>query len=98
MNRQGAKISRPTEARVGGIEERIDLAVTAATYVDANDPVKGLRVMVENRDKLVLPSTLRVELTNGSHIDVAVPAETWMQNATHTFVVPVSGPATSATT
>ena len=76
---------------------KLDLAVTAATYVDANDPTKGLRVTVENRDKLVLPSTLRVELANGNHVDVAVPAETWMQNGSHTFVVPVSGPAASAT-
>ena len=76
---------------------KLDLAVTGATYVDANDPTKGLRVTVENRDQLVVPSTLRVELANGSHVDVAVPAETWMQNTTHNFVVPVSGPATSAT-
>ena len=76
---------------------KLDLAITAASYVDANDPAKGLRVTVENRDKLVLPTTLRVELTTGGYMDVAVPAETWMQNTTHTFVVPISGPATSAT-
>ncbi len=76
---------------------KLDLAVTGATYVDPSDPAKGLRVTVENRDKLVLPSTLRVELASGGHVDVAVPAETWMQNTSHTFVVPLTGPATSAT-
>jgi hypothetical protein len=76
---------------------QLDLAVTSATYVDSNDPTKGLRVIVENRGQLVLPSTLRVELANGSRIDVAVPAETWMQNTSHTFVVNIAGPAISAT-
>ncbi|HZQ42015.1 MAG TPA: M1 family metallopeptidase [Acidobacteriaceae bacterium] len=76
---------------------KLDLAVTGAAYVDPNDATKGLRVTVENFDKLVLPSTLRVELASGGHVDVAVPAETWMQNTSHTFVVPLTGPATSAT-
>lgn len=75
---------------------KLDLAVTAATYVD-NDPAKGLRVTVENRGQLVLPSTLRVDLANSQHIDVAVPAETWMQNTSHTFTVMTNGPAVSAT-
>ncbi len=76
---------------------KLDLAVTNATYVDANDPAKGLRVTVENRDQLVLPATLRVELAGGAHIDVKVAAETWMQNTSHTFVVPINGAAVSAT-
>jgi hypothetical protein len=76
---------------------QLDLAVTNAAYVDSNDPAKGLRVTVTNRGQLVLPATLRVDLASGSHIDVAVPAETWMQNTTHTFVVNTNGPATSAT-
>lgn len=76
---------------------RLDLPVTQATYVDANDPSKGLRVTVENRDRLVLPSTLRVELASGGHVDVVVPAETWIQSTSHTFEMPIPGPATSAT-
>jgi hypothetical protein len=76
---------------------QLDLAVTNTAYVDSNDPTKGLRVTVENRGQLVLPSTLRVDLANGTHIDVAVPAETWMQNTSHTFVVNAPGPALSAT-
>jgi hypothetical protein len=75
---------------------QLDLAVTSASYVD-NDPSKGLRVTVENRGQLVLPSKLRVEVATGKPIDVAVPAETWIQSASHTFVVNTNGPAVSAT-
>jgi hypothetical protein len=76
---------------------KLDLAVTNAAYVDSDDPGKGLRVTVENRDRLVLPSILRVALANGSHVDIAVPAETWMQNTSHNFIVPIGGAVTSAT-
>lgn len=76
---------------------KLDLAVTNAAYVDSGDPGNGLRVTLENRDRLVLPSMLRVQLADGSHVDVAVPAETWLQNTTHSFVVPLTGPAISAT-
>jgi hypothetical protein len=76
---------------------KLDLAVTRASYVDNSDPAKGLRVTVENRDRLVLPATLRVELAGGGHVDVAVPTETWMLNTSHTFVVPINGAASSAT-
>ncbi|MFC6647485.1 M1 family aminopeptidase [Granulicella cerasi] len=64
-----------------------DVAVTAVAYVDPAAPAKGVKVTVENRDKLVLPCILRVELEGGAHVDVQVPAETWMQNASHTFTV-----------
>ncbi len=76
---------------------QLDLAVTAAEYVDPADPAKGLKVTVANKDQLVLPAVLRVTLADGSHIDTAVPAETWLQNSTHTFTVPLTGPAASAT-
>jgi hypothetical protein len=66
---------------------QMDMAVTAVTWCGTG-PVS---VTVANNGKLVLPSVLRVELEGGGHVDVAVPAETWMQNGTHTFSVPVTG-------
>jgi hypothetical protein len=64
---------------------QLDLAVTSATYA-AGDSSK-LTVVVENKGPLVLPALLRVTLADGSHVDVKVPVETWMQNASHTFTV-----------
>jgi len=76
---------------------QLDLAVTSAAYVDKADPTKGLQVTVANKGQLVLPATLRVELADKTHVDVTVPAETWMLSGTHTFTVPLTGAATSAT-
>ena len=71
----------------------LDMALTA---VDASAP-NTIKVTVANKGQLVLPALLRVELANGQHTDVAVPAETWMQNATHTFTVSIPSAATSVT-
>jgi hypothetical protein len=76
---------------------KLDFAITSAEYVDKTNPTKGLQVTVVNRGQLVLPSTLRVELANHTHIDLAVPAETWMQNTSHVFTISLSGPAVSVT-
>jgi hypothetical protein len=73
------------------------MAVTAAEPVDKADPTKGLKVTVANLGQLVLPATLRVELAGGGHVDVTVPAETWMQNTSHTFTVATPTAATSVT-
>jgi hypothetical protein len=64
---------------------QLDLAVTSATYA-AGDSSK-LTVVVENKGPLVLPALLRITLADGSHVDLKVPVETWMQNASHTFTV-----------
>jgi hypothetical protein len=71
---------------------QLDMAITAA-----NPAPNALNVTVANRGQLVLPATLRVTLANGSHIDTAVPAETWLQNTSHTFTIDTSSPATSVT-
>jgi hypothetical protein len=76
---------------------QLDLAVTSAAYIDPSDPAKGLSISVANNGQLVLPATLRIELAGHNHLDVPVPAETWMQNLTHTFTVPLTGPAVSVT-
>jgi hypothetical protein len=74
----------------------LDLAVTDAKYVDG-DAAKGVQVTVENRGQLVVPAVLEVVLKDGTKAQVAVPAETWIQNATHTFTVPTIQPVVSVT-
>jgi hypothetical protein len=76
---------------------KLDLALTSAEYVDKADPAKGLQVTVANRGQLVLPATLRIDLTDHTHIDLAVPAETWMQNTSHVFTIPLKGAAATVT-
>jgi hypothetical protein len=75
---------------------QLDLAITDAKYIEG-DSTKGLRVTIANRGQLVLPAALRVTLTDGSHVDLAIPAETWMQQSSHTFTIATSARATSVT-
>ncbi len=76
---------------------QMDMAVTAAEPVDKADPTKGLKVTVANLGQLVMPATLRVVLVSGGHVDVNVPAETWMLNTSHTFTVATPSAASSVT-
>jgi hypothetical protein len=76
---------------------QMDMAVTAAEPVDKADPTKGLRVTVANLGQLVMPATLRVVLVSGGHVDVNMPAETWMLNTSHTFTVATPSAASSVT-
>ncbi len=70
---------------------QLDLAITAADLVDKSDPSKGVRVTVANLSQLVLPTTLRIDFDDNTHTDIAVPAETWLQNTTHIFAIPTNG-------
>jgi len=74
----------------------LDLAIRDAKYVDS-DPAKGVLVTVENRGQLVLPATLEVILKDGTKTNVAVPAETWIQNTSHAFTFSTSQPVVSVT-
>ncbi len=74
---------------------QLAMAVTAAAPVDKGDPGKGVKVTVANLGQLVLPATLRVNLANGAHVDTAIPVETWMLNASHTFTIDTPSAATS---
>ncbi len=60
----------------------LDLAIADVSYADG-DPAKGARVTVENRGKLVLPVTVRIAFKDGTSRDVSLPAETWIQSASH---------------
>jgi aminopeptidase N len=64
---------------------QLDLAVDRITP----DAAKGTAITVSSRDKLVMPVTLRVDFTDGSHRDYRLPAESWIrQNATTITVEP----------
>jgi aminopeptidase N len=71
---------------------QLDLAVSKAEYTDG-DTSKPLRVTVANNGPLVMPAVLRVDLKDGSHVEVKVPVETWLQNTSHTFSVVTASPA-----
>jgi len=74
----------------------LDLAVGDVSYVDG-DPAKGARIRVDNRGQLVLPATIRVAFKDGTTHDVSLPAETWIQSATHTIAVDSRQPIASVT-
>jgi hypothetical protein len=63
-----------------------DLALDGVTYVDG-DPAKGASIAVSNRGQLVLPATMRITYKDGTTGNVTIPAETWIQSASHTFAV-----------
>jgi len=64
----------------------LDLVLDGVSYVDG-DPAKGARIAVSNRGRLVLPATMRITFKDGTTSDVILPAETWIQSASHTFTV-----------
>ncbi|WP_132143023.1 M1 family metallopeptidase [Luteibacter rhizovicinus] len=66
---------------------QLDLAVTNVTYVDG-DFHKGAIVTVENLDRLVMPSTVRVTYDDGSTKNVRLPVETWQQHTRFALTVP----------
>jgi len=72
-----------------------DLAVTAIAPIEG-DAAQGADVTVENRDKLVLPATLRVTFADGSHVDQRIPVETWLQRNSHAFRFTGHGAVVSA--
>jgi len=67
---------------------QFDMSVDKVAPVDG-DWHKGAEVTIANHDRLVLPNTLRVSYADGSHADVRIPVETWMQH--HAFTVQVAG-------
>lgn len=73
-----------------------DLAVTKIAYVDG-DPAKGALVTIENRDPLVMPATLRIELGDGASRDIALPAESWIRARAVAVFVDSHAPIRAAT-
>ncbi|MFT3978291.1 MAG: M1 family metallopeptidase [Sphingomonas bacterium] len=67
---------------------QLDLAVEKIAPV-GGDPAKGTAITVASRDRLVMPVTLRVNFSDGTHRDYRLPAESWIrQPATDVIVEP----------
>jgi hypothetical protein len=74
----------------------LDLAVDGVSYVDG-DPAKGAKIALTSRGQLILPVTLRVAFKDGTTRDLALPAETWIQSATHLVPLDSTQPIASVT-
>jgi hypothetical protein len=75
---------------------QLDLAVTGITPFPKSAAFKGSLVIVESRDKLVLPATLRVTFADGSKRDIRLPAETWIRQADTAIPVVTNSPVVQA--
>jgi hypothetical protein len=60
----------------------LDLSIKDLTNMNA-DQQQGASLTIENCGQLVMPSTLRVNYTDGSHKLIALPVETWIQSSTY---------------
>lgn len=69
----------------------VDLAVHEVGYVD-DDPTKGARIQLENRGQLPLPAAVRISFKDGSTRELHLPAETWIQSASHTIALDSRAP------
>ena len=63
---------------------QMDLAVAGIESAKNGAPL----VRVESRDKLVMPATLRVTYADGDTVDLRLPAETWIRQASTAVAVP----------
>jgi hypothetical protein len=73
---------------------KFDIELTRARYVD-NDPKKGIKVTVANKDLMAFPFTIEVKLKDGTKYRMNLPVETWLQNKSITFIIPTTQPAAS---
>ena len=74
----------------------LDLAVKGVAYQDGN-PAKGALVTFENRDRLVLPATVRIDFKDGSHDQLRLPAETWILKSVVTVPIDSRQPIAKVT-
>lgn len=64
----------------------LDLAVEKIAPA-GGDPAHGTEITVKSLDRLILPVTLRVEFTDGTHRDYRLPAESFIRQAETRVVV-----------
>jgi aminopeptidase N len=64
---------------------KLDQAVTSVTYKD-NNPAKGAIITLVNKDKLVMPVTLKIVMKDGTTDTLNLPLQIWQK--TGTFEVP----------
>jgi Peptidase family M1 domain len=60
---------------------KLDQAVTGVTYKD-NDPAKGAIITLVNKDKLVMPTTLKIVMNDGTSDTIRLPFQVWERTGT----------------
>ncbi len=63
---------------------KLDQAVDSVSYVD-NDPGKGSTITLENKDRMVMPTTVEVKESNGKVGKVDLPVEIWERGGVFRF-------------
>ncbi len=58
-----------------------DVAIEGVQPIEG-DWHKGAEIAIRNRDPLVLPATVEVQLEDGSHRRIALAAESWIKSDT----------------
>jgi hypothetical protein len=71
--------------------EKLDLAVKSAGYVDAQKKT-GLHLEIAALDPLVLPATIEIAFADGTKQRVTLPVEAFYQSATAAFDLPTTKP------
>ena len=74
----------------------LDLAVKSVAYPEGGS-AKGALVTFENRDRLVLPATVRIDFKDGSHQLLRLPAETWILKPVVTVPIDSTQPIVKVT-
>ena len=74
----------------------LDYGVESITPVDG-DAAKGTRIVVGAHDKLIMPATLRIDFSDGSHRDVRLEADAWIRETTASVYVEPGKTVTGAT-
>jgi hypothetical protein len=74
----------------------LDYGVESITPVDG-DASKGTQIVVGAHDKLIMPATLRIEFSDGTHRDVRLEADAWIRSTTASVFVEPGKTVTSAT-
>lgn len=74
----------------------LDLAVDSIAPAGKGDP-PGTVITVGSHDRLVMPATLRIDFTDGSHEDIRLPVESWIRNTSTRLTVPPGKTVADAT-
>jgi hypothetical protein len=61
---------------------KFDQAIEEVNYVDGNDPAKGALITIVNREKMILPVIMKIEMVNGVSETVKLPVEIWQRGGT----------------
>ena len=66
---------------------KFDQAITDVKYID-NDPSKGARITIDNKEKMILPVIVKVVEHGGHTATIQLPVEIWQRGGSWTFAYP----------